>query len=367
MEAATTTAPRRGLIARVLAWPANRLGLAIGLAGTIAIILLDACVRDAPTPQGDDLIYARMADDPTAPHTFVFAYRVAVPWLVHVLPFEHAFSFSAIAWLCSGAAGGVLFVLLERFAITRRVSVPLAFVLVLSPPLLVASLRQGYNPDPLTVLVMVTGALFVVDRRPVPLALTMLVGALNRESALFLAPLAYAVWAQRPLDRDALVRVLAVAAPAVAAFCALRFAIPTVGRELVPGYGASLIGGRIEVLGDGLRAFFDVEARRLALIYGPLWLLAPLALRDFSFARRGLVLVPLCFAAMTFALDWGRVAFVAAPVVYAAAAWTLHRRPRLRAPALALCALMIVAYAVYMQLAGTQNIIDAGLPPYPLR
>ena len=144
--------------------------------------------------------------------------------------------------------------------------------------------------------------------------------------------------------------MLAVAAPAVAAFCALRFAIPTVGREQVPGYGASLIGGRLEVLGDGLRAFFDVEARRLALIFGPLWLLAPLALRDFSFARRGLVLVPLCLLAMSFALDWGRVAFVAAPVVYAAAAWTLHHRPRLLAPTLALCALMIVGYAAYMQL-----------------
>ncbi|MBW3607831.1 MAG: hypothetical protein KY463_05665 [Actinobacteria bacterium] len=367
MEAALTAPPRRGRAARALAWPSNRLALAIGVLGTLAIIVLDACVRDAPTPQGDDLIYARMADDPTAPHTFVFAYRVAVPWLVHVLPFDHGFSFSAIAWLCSGAAGAVLFLLLERLAISRRVSVPLAFVLVLSPPLLVASLRQGYNPDPLTVLVMVTGTLFIVERRLVPLALTMLVGALNRESALFLAPLAYAVWAQRPLDRAALARVLAVAAPAVAAFCALRLAIPTVGRELVPGYGASLIGGRVEVLGDGLRAFFDVEARRLALIYGPLWLLAPLALRDFWFARRGLVLVPLCLIAMTFALDWGRVAFIAAPVVYAAAAWTLQQRPRLLAPALALCALMIVAYAAYMQFVGTQNIIDAGPPPYPVR
>jgi hypothetical protein len=309
-----------------------------------------------------------MADDPTAPHTFVFAYRIAVPWLVHVLPFEPGFTFSAIAWLCSGAAGAVLFLLLERLAIARRVSVALAFVLTLSPPLLVASLRQGYNPDPFTVLVMICGTLFIVERRAVPLALTMLVGALNRESALFLAPLAYAVWAQRPLDRAALARVLVVAAPAVAAFCALRLAIPTVGREQVPGYGASLVGGRLEVLGDGLRAFFDVEARRLALIYGPLWLLAPLALRDFSFARRGLlVLTPLCLLAMTFALDWGRVAFVAAPVVYAAAAWTLHHRPRLLAPALALCGLAIVGYAAYMQLAGTQNIIDAGPPPYPLR
>lgn len=366
MDAAAASPAPHGVAGRVLAWPSSRLALAIGALGTVAIILLDASVRDAPTRRGDDLIYARMADDPTAPHTFVFAYRVAVPWLVHVLPFDHEFSFSAIAWLCSGAAGAVLFLLLERLDVARRISVPLAFVLVLSPPLLVASLRQGYNPDPLTVLVMVTGALFIVERRAVPLALTMLVGALNRESALFLAPLAYAVWAQRPLDRAALGRVLAVAAPAVAAFCALRFAIPTVGRELVPGYGASLIGGRLEVLGDGLRAW-NIEARRLALVYGPLWLLAPLALRDFSFARRGLVLAPLCVLAMTFALDWGRVAFVAAPVVYAAAALTLQRRPRLLAPTLALCALMIVAYAVYMQLEGTQNIIDTSHPPYPVQ
>ena len=356
------------LLARALAWPAGRLAAAIGVAATLALIALDACVRDAPTPQGDDRIYALMADDPTAPHTFVFAYRIAVPWLVHVLPFDHGFSFSAIAWLASGAAGALLFLLLERLALARRVSVPLAFVLALSPPLLVASVRQGYNPDPVTVLVMVAGALFIVERRPVALGATMLVGALNRESALFLAPLAYAVWAQRPLDRAALGRVLALAAPAVAAFCALRLTIPTVGKEQVPGYGGSLIGGRVDVLRDGLRAFFDVEARRLALIYGPLWLLAPLAVRDFAFARRGLlVLAPLVVLAMSFALDWGRVAFVAAPVVYAAAAWTLDHRPRLLAPALALCAVMVFGYAAYMQLAGTQNLIDAGLPRYPVR
>lgn len=351
----------------VLAWPAARLALLVGAIATVAIILLDALVRDTPTARNDDLIYERMAQHPSAPHTFVFAYRVAVPWLVHVLPFGHTFSFSLIAWLCSGAAGAMLFLLLERLGISRRTSLPLALVLVLSPPLLVASIRQGRNPDPLTGLVMVTGALCIVERRPRALALTMLVGAFNRESALFLGPLAYAVWARRPLDRDALLRAAAAAVPAVVAFCALRLAIPTVGRELVPGYGGSLLGGRIDVLSDGLHSFFDVEGRRLALVYGPLWLLAPLALRGFSFARRGLVLVALSAVAMTFALDWGRVAFVAAPVVYAAAAWTLDRRPRLRAPVLAACALMIAGYAVYMQLAGTDHIIDAGLPTYPLR
>ncbi|HEV3002606.1 MAG TPA: hypothetical protein VGW75_17845 [Solirubrobacteraceae bacterium] len=323
-------------------------------------------MRDEPVPQDDDLIYERMADDPFAPHTYVFAFRVAVPWLVHVLPFSHDASFSALAWLFSGAAGGVLVLLLERLGASRRVSVPLAIALAVSPPLLVASLRQGRSPDPLTILVMVTGALFVVERRPLPLAATMVVGALNRESALFLAPLAYAVWAERLVDLRVLRTVALAAAPAVAAFVALRLAIPTVGREQVPGYGGSLLGGRADVVSEALEAP-GTQLRRLASVYGPLWLVAPFALAGMRFARRGTVLVALCAVACTFALDWGRILFIAAPVVYAASAWVLDRRPAWRAPVLALLALLVVGYAAYMQVDGVENLIEAGPPPYPVR
>lgn len=346
-------------------WPSLRLAALIAAVGTVALALLDALVRDEPTPKGDDLIYERMADEPFDRHTFVFAYRIAIPWLVHVLPFDHTVSFSVLAWLCSGAAGGALFLLLEQLGISRKVSIPLALVLALSPPLLVASLRQGRNPDPLTALVMTAGALFIVQRRPGPLALTMAVGALNRESALFLAPLAYAVWADRWADPRVLRRVALATAPALVAFVTLRLAIPTVGREQVAGYG-SLLGGRVEVLETAAERPVEM-LRRLATVYGPLWLLAPLALRGFGFARRGLVLVALCLVAFLFALDWGRVAFVAAPVVYAAAAWSLDRRPRWYLATLAGCAVLVFGYAAYMDVRGTQNIIDTGPPPYPVR
>jgi hypothetical protein len=323
-------------------------------------------VRDEPVPEDDDLIYERMADDPFAPHTYVFAFRVAVPWLVHVLPFSHDVSFSALAWIFSGAAGGVLFLLLDRLRVARGVSIPLAIALVVSPPLLVASLRQGRNPDPLTALVMVAGALFIVERRPVPLAVTMLVGAFNRESALFLAPLAYAVWAERLVDARVLRDVALASVPAVAAFVTLRLAIPTVGREQVPGYGGSLLGGRVDVVEEALEAP-GTQARRLFAIYGPLWAVAPFALRRMAFARRGLVLVALCAVACTFALDWGRVLFVAAPVVYAASAWVLDRRPAWRAPVFALLAVLVAGYAAYMQVEGVENLVEAGPPPYPVR
>jgi hypothetical protein len=347
-------------------FPASRVALLVAAVGTAALVLLDALVRDEPVPQDDDLIYERMAQEPLEPHTYVFAFRIAVPWLVHILPFDHDTSFSVLAWVMSGASGGVLFLLLDRLGMPRRVSIPLGIVLALSPPLLVASLRQGRNPDPLTILVMVTGTLFIVERRARALALTMFVGALNREAALFLGPFAYAVWAERVWDPAALRRVATATLPAVAAFVALRLAIPTVGREHVPGYG-SLVGGRVDVLREAAIERPLEMLRRLATVFGPLWLVALPAFRHFWFARRGLVLVALCLVAFTFALDWGRIAALAAPVVYAAAAWTLARHPRWIVPTLAGCALVIAGYAAYMDGPGMTNLIEAGPPPYPVR
>lgn len=341
----------------------RRLALAIGVAGVLAIMALDALVKDETVPRGDDLIYERMADHPFGTHTYVFAYRIAIPWLVHVLPFSHTTSFSVLAWVGSGAAAGVLFLLLEELRISRATAIPLALALAISPPLLVASARQGRNPDPMSVLVMVTGALFIVRRQPRALALTMFVGALNRESALFLGPLAYTVWAQRPIDLPVVRRVLAVGAPAVAAFVALRFTIGTVGRQQIPGYGSSLLQGRRDILREG----FDhagVQARRLALAFGPLWLTLVPAWRGSSFVRRSWPLLVLCAAACTFALDWNRVWFMSAPVFFVAGGWTMDHHRRLRIPVLIALFALAIVYAVYLRSTGLRNIIDIAPPRY---
>lgn len=72
--------------------------------------------------------------------------------------------------------------------------------------------------------------------------------------------------------------------------------------------------------------------RRLAYTYGPIWLAAPFALRSVPFARRGLVLVALCLISLSFASDWGRMIFLAAPVFYVAAASVVQHRRRLSPP-----------------------------------
>jgi hypothetical protein len=103
-------------------------------------------------------------------------------------------------------------------------------------------------------------------------------------------------------------------------------------------------------------------------VYGPLWFFAPFALRDMRLAQRGLVLVGLCLVSMTFALDWGRIILLAAPVFYAAGAYVLRSQPRAATATIAAFAILIGVYAVYMDRSGVRTgIIENRLPSYPVR
>ncbi len=339
-----------------------------GLVAAIALpllLLMDAYVRDSPSPRNDELIYELMAREPFDPHTFPFAHRVAVPTLVHLLPFSHTFSFSLLAWLSTAACGGLAYVLMRRFDIDKRLAAALGICLALSPTLFVVSLRQGHNVDPESLLVMFAGAIAIVDRRPAVFGAIVLVGCFVREAALFLVPFAYAIWAERWWDPKAARQTVLASLPAAAAYAALRLSVPSVARDQVLGYDSAL-GGRLEVL----RRAADqplVMLRRMALAFGPLWIAAPFALRDLPFARRGLALVAACCFGMLFALDWGRIVFLAAPVVVVAAAWVLNTRPRLAIAAVAAFAAMDVGYAIYMEdFGGAQDgIIDVPPTRYP--
>src|ERR671917_728311 len=102
-------------------------GVLVGAAALVALLLMDAYVRDSPEPANDELIYELMAREPFDPHTFPFAYRVAVPTVVHVLPFSHETSFSVLAWLFSAGCAALAYLLLRRFRIGKPLAAGVAF------------------------------------------------------------------------------------------------------------------------------------------------------------------------------------------------------------------------------------------------
>lgn len=347
--------------------PEWRCALTLAVAAAAALTLLAALMPKEGAPHGDDLIYEDIARDPFGTHTFPFGLRFGLPLLVHVLPLGGGTAFLLLAILCAGGATAFAYLLMRELGGGAVLAASLAVLMCLSPPFLVVILRHGRNTDIASVMLMLAATYFAVRRRYWQLAVTMLVGVAVREAVLFIGPLAYSLWAARPLDRDAALRTFAVTTPALGAYLAIRLGFHTVGKAQVPGYTGSLLRERLTVVELGLRAPFQ-EARRAISVYGPLWLAAPLALASMRFARRGLVLVALCLVSMTYALDWGRMILLAAPVFYPAAAWTLERHPRFQRPALAAFALLIAVYAIYMAHSGVRTgIIEAAQPSYPVR
>ena len=334
----------------------------VGLLCLAAVALVDAALRHESGLSGDEPFYTQMAAHPGGPHTFPYAYRIALPWLVHVLPFSHAVSFQVLAWLAIAASGGALYALLAEFEIDPRLAASLCLGFVLSPTLLVVLLRNGRSIDPTAILVMTLGCLFIVRRQKLGLALTILIGVAVKETSLFLIPLAYAVWAQRIVDRDALRDVVLIAAAPIVAYIVLRASVPAVGNQYTPGYTGSFLHIREEVF---RKAFSGVELRRLAYTYGPLWVAAPFALRNLPFARRGLVLVALCVISWSVSYDASRIIFLAAPVFYVAGASAVrHRRALALATVIALF-VVDIGYTAYMEAYGLKHGIENSGPATP--
>lgn len=337
------------------------------LAGALCLLaagLASLLVRHQTGLSGDEPYYERMAVHPGGPHNFPYAFRVGLPLLVHLLPLPHRSGWELLALLAAGVAGGALFALVRRHGLGAVPAAVLCVAFALSPPVLVILLRNGRGVDVAAIAVVSLGCLCIVTRQRLALALVLLAGATVHESCLFVIPLAYALWARRPLDRAALRDTVLVAAAPLVLYLLLRSSIVAVGERYQPGYTGPFLQARVDVWRDALEhGGWLREIRRLALDYGPLWLVAPLAVGRLPFARRGLVLMALCLAATTFALDWGRIFFFAAPVLYVSAAWVLRHRRRLLAVTIGLLLAMDLGYAIYMQVHGVTHGLNSSGPP----
>ena len=350
------TVPRPRLSPSTVDLPRGRLTaggvgvLCVALTGLIAIV-----ARHETGMTGDEPFYVVMARHPDGPHTFPYAYRVAIPWLVHILPFGTVTSFTILGLLAVAVTCAALFRLLEHFAVGPRLATALVVGFALSPPLWVVILRHFLSVDPASVMIMVLGVLFIVRRQRLALLATLLFGAAVRESTMFLVPFTYLVWARRPVDAEAFADTLLSCLAPVLLYLLIRTQISAVDSHDIPGYSGGFLSARLGILEH---APWAVELRRMAYTYGPLWLVAPFALRESDFVRRGLLIVVLCLASLTYAYDWERVIFLAAPIVYVAAAIVLRERRRLAIAVVIALLAVDVGYGVYLQVAGVTHGID---------
>ncbi|MHB8243288.1 MAG: hypothetical protein ACYDHN_15035 [Solirubrobacteraceae bacterium] len=358
--------PRDGCAsARTSQW---RVAVYVGFLGALALFALALPLPREHIAHGDDLIYEDIAQSPFGTHTFPFGYRIGLPLLVHILPLSSPRAFMLLAIVFTAGATMFAYLLMRFWSTPPLLAAFLSVAMAASPPFLLVVLRDGRNTDIATVFFLMASTYFAARRLYWPLAVTLMLGVIVREAALFIIPLAYALWATKPLDLQAARRTVTVAAGAVCVYVGLHLSLTTIGKAQVPGYGHdAFLAERFHVVSMALRSPWG-QARHLFTIYGPLWLVAPFALWMMPFARRGLVLVGLSLVAMTFALDWGRMILLAAPVFYPASAYVLSKHRRIWRPvAISLVALSL-GYAGYMAHSGVRTgIVSVGPPPYPVK
>lgn len=291
---------------------------------------------------------------------------MGLPLLIHILPLRHGIAFPLLAVVAIAATAGLLYAIARMVGAPDRLAAALAILFATSPGMVVVLFRDGRSVDPFDLLALAAAAFFVMRRQTVALALTLVAAALVRESWVVVLPFAYAVWAIRPLDRVAAEKVVAVAAPAATLYVAIRLGISTIGRNQVVGYAGPFFAERWHVVTTAL-SDWTATLRRSFLALGPLWLVAPLAVRRLRFARAGLAWAALCAVSLTFAADWERVLLVLTPVAYPAAGFVLRRRPRAAVFIVAACMCCNVAYLAYMVASGYRNIVHPKPPAYPVR
>jgi hypothetical protein len=155
-----------------------------------------------------------------------FSYRVLTPLLVKNLPFGTQSSFQVIAFVSIVATGVGIYFLCKAFELSR----PLAtFGMLLFFSLHFASnflLIDFWFVDSLSFLIIVLCIYCIVTRRDLWFAIFMVIGALNKETVVVVAPLFYTFRARSVIDVNLALRTIILTLPAFLTLATLRLAIP---------------------------------------------------------------------------------------------------------------------------------------------
>jgi hypothetical protein len=193
-------------------------------AGTRELIPANPAFREA----GDDHVYLYMALHPVGSfHIAPWSWRILVPALVRYLPMRPDNGFELVALTSIALTGFLVFLVARNWGFSQELAI-LGLLLYFSMSYATKfNIKDFWLTDSIAILCATAGILALQSRRLYSFAGCMLLGALAKESAIFIAPLCYTFTAERRWDLRALGRTLALAAPAAAALVFLRVMIPS--------------------------------------------------------------------------------------------------------------------------------------------
>jgi len=233
---AAPTSSRSNLLTRMLdrpRFPATVICVAACCLVFTVLLVLRTKVLDPSDPVRwanpyDHHKYIYLAQHPVGSfHINPPCWRIAVPFLVGLLPAPTITAYKIQASVLVVATGVLLYVFLHRAAGYTAGESFLGLVLYYSYGPATKLMIQGpYSPDPAIFTILVIALLCLYRRHDVLLAITLTTGAAVKETIILLIPLIYTIRATRLIDIRLLVRTVLIGAPALAVLLTIRSLIP---------------------------------------------------------------------------------------------------------------------------------------------
>ncbi len=318
----------------------------------------------------DHHMYIAMAvQGPFGFHIAPYGWRVLAPALVWVMPFSAQLGFQLVSIATVWATGVAVWVLLRRLGFAAPIAVAGLLLYFAVGYATKWTLFDFWLTDPLAFLLATCAVLLALSGRDVGFAVCLALGAMAKESVIFVAPLAYTLRAARPWDRSLAVRTIGATLPAVAVLVALHVGIPA--RNADPAYVARfpaairdnviphytygsvlhhIVGKRLHHLGSTL-------VRTVSAFGLVVPLLAVVGLRSpraRSFALRSVPFLVLVLTQLLFAYNTERLLVLGLVAVVPMATWGLEQLMELRGAGPA--AYVVLAATVFaVQLVGVHE------------
>ncbi|MCC6392555.1 MAG: hypothetical protein IT167_18285 [Bryobacterales bacterium] len=154
-------------------------------------------------------------------------WRIAVPFLVGLLPLPTVTAYKVQALVFVTATGVLLFLFLHRAAGYCPTEAFLGLILYYAYGPATKLLIQGpYSPDPASFTILVCALWCLYLRKDMLLAVILAAGVAVKETTVLVIPLIYTIRANRLADLKLLLRTACVAAPALAVLFTIRSLIP---------------------------------------------------------------------------------------------------------------------------------------------
>ena len=207
---------------------------------------------------GDHHKYIAMAtDNPFGYGKAPFNRRILTPLLAQVLPFDIQRNFQVISFFGIFGTGVAAYYLVKAFGLSAALATTgmlMFFSMRWATEFIIADF---WLSDALSYLIMVLCVYCIVTNRDALFALLLVIGALNKESIILVAPLLYTFRARGLVDLSAAARTVVVTLPAFVVLIALSLGIPQENSYSALGFLPGKGGG-----GSRLASLTSLSRRR---------------------------------------------------------------------------------------------------------